>query len=87
MNKAELLEFVQSLPDDAECMPFDITRETITNGEWYPSDDNSLAIGVHKRDVKYNLTLDLVYTVTQAADFKRTYEDPQGIFSNLRRVK
>lgn len=87
MNKAQLLEFVKSLPDDAECVPFSLTRESIVEGDWYSDENRSNVPGAYKRDIKYNLTLDLVFSVTQAGDFQRTYEDPDGIFSNLHRVK
>jgi hypothetical protein len=86
MNKEQLLAFVQSLPDDAECLPLNLTRESIERGDWFPSDDRTSKINTYEREVTHNLTLTLVYKLTQAAEFKRTYEDPQGVFSNLRRV-
>lgn len=86
MTKDELLKFVQSLPDDAEVLPIDVTLGEENGDTPSPWEATGTLIGRYRREVDHLVTLRLSFRTAQEADFQRTYENPSGIFSNLHTV-
>ncbi|MNJ49936.1 hypothetical protein D3C77_451950 [compost metagenome] len=86
MTKQELLDFVNSLPDDAEVSPRDVTLTTENRDEPSPWESTGTTVGRYRREVEHSVTLRITFTTAQEADFQRTYEDPNGSFRNLRQV-
>lgn len=86
MTKQELLDFVNSLPEDAEVLPRDVTLTAENHDEPRPWESTGTAIGRYRREVEHLVTLRITFTSAQEADFQRTYEDPEGSFRNLHRV-
>ena len=86
MTKNELLKFAHSLPDDAEVLPIDVTLREDNFDTFHPWESVDASMGRYRREVDHLVTLRLSFRTAQEADFKRTYEDPNGSFSNLHSV-
>lgn len=86
MTKQELLDFVNSLPEDAEVLPRDVTLTEENRDDPSPWESTGTTLGRYRRDVEHTVTLRIQFTTAQEADFQRTYEDPNGSFHNLHRV-
>ena len=84
MTKQELLAFVNSLPDDAEVLPRDVTLTGENRSD--PSPWELTPICRYRREVEHLVTLRITFKTAEEADFQRTYEDPEGSFRNLHRV-
>lgn len=86
MTKTELLMLVQSLPDDLEAIPLDISESSVVAGDWESQSRSGAYGGVHQRSVDNTLTLRLLFRTRYEGEFRRTYENPDGQFFNVRRI-
>lgn len=86
MDKQQLLEFVQRLPDDAEAFPFELSECEQDAGCWESQHQSGEYGGIYRRTIQNALTLRLSFKTREQGEFRRTYEDPDGMFRNLRRI-
>jgi len=86
MNKQQLLELVQSLPDDAECLPIEISECSQDGYEWESQHRSTSLGGVYQRSIENILVLRLQFRTREQGEFRRTYEDQEGSFRNIHRV-
>jgi len=87
MNKKQLLEWVHSLPDDAEAMPFELSETRDECGDWERQFDliGSTFPAVYQQQVRSEVTLRLRFTGVVQGEFQRDYfGNPQ--WANVRRV-
>lgn len=87
MNKRQLLDLINRLPENLECMPFEITQNSEQAEEWISTNETRWCGGVYERKVNHEMRLDLRFVTRQEAEFKRSYEDPEGVFRNLRNIQ
>ena len=86
MDKKALLEFVQSLPEDVEVLPIECTEKTKRAEEWQSQGKIGEFGGIYRQRVKNELKLELRFTTEYEGQFRRTYENQDGIFINVRRI-
>lgn len=86
MDKQQLLEFVQSLPDDLQVMPLACEEVDRREHEWESQHRSTHLGGVYQRNVDNTITLRLSFRTREQGEFLRTYTDPDGTFRNLRQV-
>ena len=86
MTKSDLLKFVHSLPDDAEVLPLEVTLQEENLETFHPWESTGAQLGRYHREIDHIVTLRISFRTAQEADFKRTYEDPNGSFSNIHSV-
>jgi hypothetical protein len=87
MNKAQLIAFVQSLPDDLCVQPLELTEAASRKGPWERMEGEQQLSNVYRRDVDNTLTIQLDFKTTYQGEFQRTYSQPDGVFTNLKRVR
>lgn len=87
MDKQQLLEFVQTLPDNLEVMPISFDESKQEYREWEPQYRSTDLGGVYQCNVDNILTLRFQFMTRYQGEFMRTYNDPDGSFRNLHRVK
>ncbi|MNJ68438.1 hypothetical protein D3C77_646880 [compost metagenome] len=86
MTKQELLAFVNSLPEDTEVLPREVTLRQENRDDPSPWESTGTAIGRYRREVEHLVTLSITFKTAEEADFQRTYENPEGSFRNLHQV-
>lgn len=86
MNKRQLIELITRLPDNLECMPFEIKQDSVHEEDWIGTNEKRQYGGVYERKVNHEMRLDLRFVTRQEAEFRRSYEDPEGVFRNLRTI-
>lgn len=87
MDKKQLLDFIQSLPDDLYVQPLEIQECKHEQGPWEGQNRITTLGGVYQRGVDNTLTLRLDFKTRYEGEFRRTYENPDGEFHNLHRIR
>lgn len=87
MDKKGLIEFVQSLPDDLEVLPLEPEAQDRFNYGWESQNKFTDLGGVHQCDVHNTLTVRIVFRTRYHGEFRREYNDPDGAFYNIHRIK
>lgn len=90
MDKKQLIEWLQGLPDDFQALPIEISEVEVNASDWRPlSDFNRVTYtrGRHERKVETSLTLRLNFTAHEQVDYHRNLYTGEESFTNLRRVK
>ena len=85
MDKAQLLAWVQSLPDNLQVHDFQLRRDTVREQPWRVVLDEK-PICLHEQKVDYRFDMVIEFRDTFRGEFRRTYENPEGMFHNVRRV-
>lgn len=88
INKQELLDFVNSLPDNVEVEATNILEADCYKREWTPVQNPVYSdLGGHYETLVTNtITMTFKFDTKYEGFFKRTYENREGIFRNVRRV-
>ncbi|WP_146002144.1 hypothetical protein [Cupriavidus pauculus] len=86
MDKRQLLELIQSLPDDLSVQPLELSECKQREHSWEAQCRTGLYGGVYQRNVDNTLTLRLDFKTREEGEFRRTHTDPDGGFRNLRRI-
>jgi hypothetical protein len=84
MNKQELLKLISDMPDNLFCEPLEISEAEEQCEPWVPA--KTQLVGQYDRKVNNSIKLKLRFTTEYTGHFKRTYENPEGAFSNVRRI-
>lgn len=83
MDKQQLLDLINDLPDDVFALPFEYSECKSQQGDWK---SDGLFIGHYKTKVENELVIRLHFQTEYAGQFKRTYTDPDGSFYNVIRI-
>jgi hypothetical protein len=86
MNKQQLLEFIQGLPDNVQAAPFEYSEISTQQDEWVSQGRSTQCGGVYQCDVENKMTLRLEFKTKFEGEFLRTCTDPDGSFRNIRRL-
>jgi hypothetical protein len=87
MDKQKLLEWVQSLPDNLEALPFELSEIEEQHSDWerVPGATGRVFPTVYQQRVETNLILKLRFTGKVLGEFQRDqFNNPSWV--NLRRV-
>jgi hypothetical protein len=87
MDKKQLLEFIQNLPDDVEAIPADYRVSQQKEGPWESQGRKTHIGGVYRQTVDNKLSIHLRFTTQFEGEFRRTYENDEGEFLNIKRVQ
>lgn len=87
MNKQELLQLINDMPDDMFALPVEYTECKQRIGEWESTGSVTSIGSVYQRSVENELVLRLKFNTRYEGEFRRKYNDPDGTFYNLRRIK
>jgi len=87
MDKKQLLELIQNLPDDTAVEPFDYSECRREEGLWESQGRSTEIGGVYRKTVDNELTLRLRFKTQFEGEFRRTYQNSEGQFFNLKRVR
>ena len=87
MNKQQLLELIQQMPDDLEVAPINICEGYEKSHEWEYQYRSTHLGAVYRKNVDNEITLTLRFKTIFEGEFSRKYENVTGNFSNLRRIK
>lgn len=88
MNKQELITFIQSLPENLEVMPLELSEAMDDPREWdrVPNLTGEVYQTVYRRENRRQLNLRLQFTDTEQAEFQRDrLGNPQ--WANMLRVR
>jgi len=88
MNKKEFIVWIESLPEDFEVQPIDVSEIHEESSPWvsdYESTGTTFQ-SVYKKNVRTNMKLDITFEGEVSGEFKR---DQFGVeqWANIRRVK
>lgn len=86
MNKAELIKMIESLPEDMFVEPLEFSECKAIEGQWLSENRIGNFGGVYRRDVDNVVTLRLNFKTQYEGEFRRTYENKDGMFRNVRRI-
>ena len=83
MDKKRLLEFIENLPDNLEVQPLEYNECKIKENEWESQHRSTEIGGV------YHQTVDniLIFKTKFEGEFKRSQQNKEGNFFNLRRIE
>lgn len=87
MNKVQLLELIQNMPDDLEVQPITLSEHSEKVHDWVSQHRVTLLGGIYQQKIENEFTMTLRFTTTIEGEFRRTYENSTGTFFNVRRVK
>lgn len=91
-DKASLLAYIQTLPDDIQIGPYEMNCQDggdvqIRAGRWGASDGyDPFYGGRYERKVENMLRFTVRFTTRDEGWFKRTPEDPDGSFRKIHRM-
>ena len=88
MNKKEFIAWIESLPEDFEVQPIDVSEIREKSSPWV-SDYESVGTtfqSVYRKNVHTNMKLDITFEGEVSGEFKR---DQFGVeqWANIRRVR
>lgn len=86
MDKKQLLEIIQSLPDDLYVQPLELLECIQEASEWESLGRHTSLGGVYQKDVRNTLVLRIQFKTRYEGEFRRTYENKLGEFRNVRRI-
>lgn len=86
MDKAQLIAWINDMPDDMFVLPLEISEVSSREGPWVYQHRSGDYGGVHHRRVDNTLVLRIQFKTTFEGEFRRTYEIPEGVWRNVRRV-
>lgn len=87
MDKKQLIDLILTLPDDVEVEPFDYSECKQEEGPWESQGRSTVVGGVYRRTVSNTLALRLHFKTQFEGEFRRAYENSEGQFFNLKRVR
>lgn len=89
MNKQQLLELIQSMPEDLFCNPLNYEEQGQVVHDWTrcPPLPDSEVYNAYKRDIDNTLVLRIDFRTTVRGEFRRGINDPDGTFYNVVRLK
>ena len=87
MNKEQFIAWVNSLPEDFECLPFEIREVKEEHSPWeYASNEGMTYQSVYKKTVTTNMKLDITFKGQVSAEFKR-HQSGAEQWANFKVVK
>lgn len=87
MTKQELLNLINSLPDDMKAIPIDVMECAQEASAWERQGVTTDLGSVYQRNVDNEVTLKLHFRTREQGEFLRTYTDPDGSFSNMQLIR
>lgn len=87
MGKQELLDLINSLPDDMQALPINVMECAQEASAWERQGVTTDLGSVYQRNVDNEVTLRLHFRTREQGEFLRTYTDPDGSFRNMKRIR
>lgn len=86
MNKAQLIEMIQGLPDSIEVEPFCYEESYGPQSKWVNQHELGDFGSIHHKKVYNKLDFRISFVTSFVGEFRRTYTCPDGTFFNTRQI-